>query len=347
MTEAVTERVGRPGSGPPGTSCGSGASGRSGATAPRPVTTSKPTLRVERGLMREGHRILAGMDEVGRGALAGPVSVGVVLIDATCRSAPKGVRDSKLLAPARREQLVRPVQRWALAWGVGHATPEEIDTWGIMTGLRLAGRRALKAAGLVPDLVILDGNHDWLSDPGQDVLFALPPSGPELATEPGGPASEPDELRHATGFLGRTPPELESVPSVRTVIKGDRSCSSVAAASILAKVERDAMLVERAPEFPEYCWELNKGYAAPEHLAAIAAHGPCPWHRRSWRLPGAATVPEPTVGSALETNPDHGPVSLTGAAATVEAPLATLIDAAPVLVSRPMGDDDQMEVCTS
>lgn len=221
--------------------------------------SKKPSLRVERALQREGHRVLAGMDEVGRGALAGPVSVGVVVIDETCRSAPQGVKDSKLLTPAHRERMVRPIRRWALAHAVGHATPVEIDEIGIMGGLRLAGTRALEAlaaAGVVPDLVILDGNHDWLTPPGDMGLFA---------------------------FIEGGCPWL---PPVTTMIKADLRCSSVAAASVLAKVERDGLMVGLDPEHPAYGWAVNKGYAAPEHLRAIAQHGPSVHHRQSWRLPG-------------------------------------------------------------
>jgi ribonuclease HII len=228
--------------------------------------TRKPSLRVERALQRDGHRVLAGMDEVGRGALAGPVSVGVVVIDETCRSAPQGVKDSKLLTPAHRERMVRPIRRWALAYAVGHASPAEIDEIGNMGGLRLAGTRALAAVGeqgVVPDLVILDGNHDWLTPPDELGLLAFV-----------------DE---------RTGP---SVPPVTTMIKADLKCSSVAAASVLAKVERDAMMVALDPEHPAYGWAVNKGYAAPEHMLALEVHGPCVQHRRSWRLPGVVELME-------------------------------------------------------
>ncbi len=156
------------------------------------------------------------MDEVGRGALAGPVSVGVVVIDETCRSAPVGVKDSKLLTPLARGRMVRPIQRWARAYAVGHSSPAEIDEIGIMGGLRLAGMRALAsiaAAGVVPDLVILDGNHDWLTPP--------------------------DEL----GLLAFAHEGAPSVPPVTTMIKADMKCSSVAAASVIAKVERDGLMV--------------------------------------------------------------------------------------------------------
>jgi ribonuclease HII len=225
----------------------------------RPTGSRKPSLRVERALQRDGHRVLAGMDEVGRGALAGPVSVGVVLIDETCRSAPAGVKDSKLLTPGARVSMVPKIRRWAMAYAVGHASAAEIDDIGIMAALRLAGCRALTAVGVVPDLVILDGNHDWLTAPEEVGLFAFADDGA---------ASGP-----------QTPP-------VTTMIKADMKCSSVAAASVLAKVERDALMMAAAPDHPAYRWEENKGYAAPEHLAALEAHGASALHRRSWRLPG-------------------------------------------------------------
>ncbi|TQM62575.1 ribonuclease HII [Humibacillus xanthopallidus] len=223
----------------------------------RPAPSKKPSLRVERALQRSGHRLLAGMDEVGRGALAGPVSVGVVVIDETVRSAPVGVKDSKLLTERARKGLVPRIQRWAVAYAVGHAGPDEIDAIGIMAALRLAGTRALGSLGVVPDLVILDGNHDWLTAPGEVGLLAFS-----------------DDAAGA------------STPPVTTMIKADMKCSSVAAASVLAKVERDDLMVGLAADHPAYGWALNKGYAAPEHMDAIARLGPCELHRRSWRLPG-------------------------------------------------------------
>jgi ribonuclease HII len=207
-----------------------------------------PSLRVERALLREGHRLLAAVDEVGRGALAGPASVGVVLVDADVRTAPAGVRDSKLLTPAAREALVPRIRRWAPRHAVGHASPAEVDEVGILGALRLAARRAL-ATLPTPDLVLLDGNHDWLTDPMSGGLFAA------------------------------------TTPPVRTLIKADMSCSSVAAASVLAKVERDAMMVALHAEHPAYGWAGNKGYSAPEHFAALTELGATVHHRRSWRLP--------------------------------------------------------------
>jgi len=225
------------------------------------TTSRKPTLRVERALQRAGHRLLAGMDEVGRGALAGPVSVGVVVIDDVCRSAPVGVKDSKLLSHQMRERMVPKIQGWATAYAVGHASPGEIDRYGIMVALRLAGTRALATLPVIPDLVILDGNYDWLTDPERVGLLGLLEDGADIAP---------------------------CVP-VMTMVKADMFCSSVAAASVLAKVERDAMMVALAAEVPGYAWELNKGYAAPEHCAALESRGPSVHHRVSWRLPGVTS----------------------------------------------------------
>ncbi|WP_141012902.1 ribonuclease HII [Nocardioides sambongensis] len=221
-----------------------------------------PTLRIARRLLRDGLVSLAGADEVGRGALCGPVTVAVVQVTEATRSAPQGVRDSKLLSAEARSRLAPRIRRWA-PYGVGHASPAEIDEFGIITAMRLAGHRAIAALPEPPSTVLLDGNHDYLSPPEQDALLA--PAG-----------------------------LLEVSPPVVTMIKADLRCAAVAAASILAKTERDAIMTELAAEHPAYGWAANKGYSAPEHLAALAEHGPTPYHRTSWRLPGL----EPGLGSA-------------------------------------------------
>jgi ribonuclease HII len=236
------------------------------ATRPAPRVAA-PSLREERKLLRAGHRWLAAIDEVGRGALAGPVSVGVVVIDLETRSAPAGVRDSKLLTPAHRRALVPRLRRWAPLHAVGHASPQEIDRIGIIAALRLAACRALDEIPVRPDCALLDGNHNWLHRGGR-VLEEAPPALFEVAA--------PD-----------TPPDPVWVPPVVvTRIKADLRCAAVAAASVLAKVERDARMVTLAREHPEYGWDDNKGYSAPEHLAALRSHGASPLHRRSWALPG-------------------------------------------------------------
>jgi ribonuclease HII len=258
------------------------------------TASRKPSLRVERGLQRAGHKLIAGMDEVGRGALAGPVSVGVVVIDQVCRSAPVGVKDSKLLSPQVRERLVPKIRAWATAYAVGHASPAEIDQHGIIAALRFAGLRALAelaSLSVIPDLIILDGSHDWLTDPERVGLLgfleddhgglnSLRPRAP-VSTIPIAPvAVSPAPVGKA--IVGTVP--------VMTMVKADMFCSSVAAASVLAKVERDAMMVSLAATVPGYAWELNKGYAAPEHCAALESRGPSVHHRRSWRLPGASVA---------------------------------------------------------
>jgi ribonuclease HII len=221
---------------------------------PRGTRSKAPGLGHERELLAGEVRLLAGMDEVGRGSLAGPVSVGMVVIDADVRRPPTGLRDSKLLTPAYRAALAPRIQRWALAYAVGHASATEIDALGLTTALRLAGRRAFEALPVRPDLILLDGNYDWFSPPRQGDLF--------------------DEAD----------PAVDDGPPVVTRIKADLRCASVAAASVLAKTQRDALMVEYARLYPAFGWDENKGYASPSHLAALADLGPCPLHRLSWRL---------------------------------------------------------------
>ncbi len=220
-----------------------------------------PSLRIERELMRQhGARWLAAVDEVGRGALGGPVTVGVVLVSLDTPSAPTGVRDSKLLSPAARERLAPKLRRWAPSWAVAHASADEIDAVGILRALRLAGERAFAALPHRPDHVLLDGSYDWISRPA-----------PALFDDDGAP-SDPDSWL--------------APPPVTLRVKADMSCSSVAAASVLAKTTRDALMVSLADDHPDYCWEVNKGYASPEHLDALRRVGPCCEHRRSWAIPG-------------------------------------------------------------
>ncbi|MBD5788196.1 ribonuclease HII [Cellulosimicrobium terreum] len=215
------------------------------------------------------------MDEVGRGALAGPVSVGVAVVDLSTRPCPPGLTDSKLLSAAAREALVPPTRSWCLAWAVGHAGPAEIDAHGIIGALRLAGRRALaqvrRDVGDV-DTVLLDGKHDWLSRPAFDLFeaFDLDPLGDERLVE----------------------------PRVRTLVKADLQCASVAAASVLAKCERDGLMSGLARQYPAFGWDQNKGYGAAAHVTALREHGPTPQHRRSWRLPEQADLPGEDVSGA-------------------------------------------------
>lgn len=227
--------------------------------------TAAPNLAVEKSFASAGHRYVAGCDEVGRGALAGPVSVGIVVVDLDAPSPLRGVRDSKLLPPAEREALVPRIRRWSVASAVGHASAEEIDALGLMSALRAAGSRAWATVldTVTPDVVLLDGNHDWLSARSQGTLFG---------TDDGGAVTVGE-----VDTVGCTSP-------VQTRIKADLTCLSVAAASVLAKVERDALMVSLAADHPDFGWDVNKGYATESHRAAIDAAGPSRYHRRTWRL---------------------------------------------------------------
>ncbi len=220
-------------------------------------------------MLRSGLSALAGCDEVGRGALSGPATAAMVVVTADSKPAPVGVRDSKLLTAPARHDLVPRIQRWAAAWGVGHASPAEIDEFGIIAALRLAGHRALAALEIVPDTVLLDGNHDYLSLPAQSELF-------------------------------KEPRVIATVPPVVTMVKADLRCAAVAAASILAKTARDALMIELAVEYPQYGWDENKGYASAHHMDALRTHGPCDHHRRSWRLPEWTAVPVDEDGLSLD-----------------------------------------------
>lgn len=222
-------------------------------------------LEYENELLAE-HSLLAGMDEVGRGALAGPVSVGVVVVTRACGPVPPGLTDSKLLSPRSRAMLVPQVSQWCEVSAVGHASALEIDEIGIIAALRRAGRRALYTVeaevGPIP-VVLLDGKHDWLTNPPAD-LFADDFPAAELPT--GLPAST-------------------NAPRVVTRVKADVTCASVAAASVLAKCERDALMAVLSQANPGYGWDSNKGYGSSAHLRAVIELGTTHQHRRTWKLP--------------------------------------------------------------
>lgn len=255
----------------------------------------RPDRGVEDELLRH-HELVGGMDEVGRGSLAGPVTVGLAVVDrGTSDAFPQGLADSKQLTPRRREALVEPCRAWVLDWAVAHAAPAEIDALGIVGALRLAGRRALArmaARDHLPGAIILDGRADWLTEPEPDLLDAL---GAQISAGPVEPVAVPvepvesvesiGEARHSIGDESVLPARL--TPAVRMEVKGDARCAVVAAASILAKVERDA-LMSALPD-PGYDWASNKGYASASHVEALARLGASDQHRRSWNLPGVGS----------------------------------------------------------
>ncbi|WP_434597514.1 ribonuclease HII [Streptomyces sp. A5-4] len=197
-----------------------------------------PTHAVERSMRATtGAKIIAGVDEVGRGAWAGPVTVCAAVTG--LRRPPDGLTDSKLISPKRRTALAGLLEDWVTCHALGHSSPEEIDELGMTAALRLAAVRALEALPVRPDAVILDGKHDYLGLPWK----------------------------------------------VRTVIKGDQSCIAVAAASVIAKVRRDAMMAElgaQSQDFTDFAFAANAGYPSPVHKAALAERGPTPHHRLSW-----------------------------------------------------------------
>lgn len=214
------------------------------------MTVADPTLRVERALFKDGATLVIGCDEVGRGAIAGPVAVGLGVFLPDVRRMPQGLRDSKLLSEAKREALHPVVAEWTPHWAVGLADNVEVDTIGIIAGLGLAATRALEALVVegVPvesAVLVLDGSHDWLT--------------PALADWP-----------------------ETSRPRVITRVKADRDCATVAAASVLAKVHRDRLMIEADGVHPGYDWVSNKGYASSSHYAAIDRLGSSALHRWSW-----------------------------------------------------------------
>jgi len=214
----------------------------------------EPTLTLERRLLKD-HAIVIACDEVGRGALAGPVAVGAAVIDParSRKRVPAGLRDSKLVPEARRPEVAARAAAFVQHSAVGWASSVEVDEIGIIRALGLAAVRAiadLRAHGVVPEeaLVILDGNHDYIT-----------------------PAGEP----------GLT---------VRPIIKADRDCASAAAASVIAKVARDTLMTGLHDDHPAYGWARNKGYASLDHREAITAHGMSVHHRHSWAIAAAPTL---------------------------------------------------------
>ena len=193
-----------------------------------------PHFRRERALMRKGHALVAGIDEAGRGPLAGPVAAAAVILDPA--RVPKGLDDSKKLEPEAREDLYEIIVDKALAVGVAFASAAEIDAINIRQATFLAMRRALAALAEVPAYVLIDGND-------------LPPC---------------------------------LICEGETLVKGDASSASIAAASIVAKVTRDRLMRRLCTRHPVYGFSRHVGYGTAEHRAALALHGPCPAHRMTF-----------------------------------------------------------------
>jgi ribonuclease HII len=225
-------------------------------TLRRALRSKAPSLESEHSLWDAGARYVVGIDEVGRGSWAGPLTVGVVAIPRQGRL--YKLRDSKMLTEPERERAYERIIDWVDEWSVGHASPGECDALGMAAAQRLATRRALDGLHGNPDHALVDGNWDFVEGPTTHLL-----------------------------------------------IRGDARCLSIAAASIVAKVTRDRMLRELAPEFPHYGFESNKGYPSPNHRRALHAYGPSVVHRRSWSwmeglaYPGVHRVERMSAQSSL------------------------------------------------
>ena len=181
----------------------------------------------------EGFEVICGVDEAGRGPLAGPVCAAAVILPPHVRI--PGLNDSKKLSDKRRRELFPVICEQALAYGIAFATEQEIDEINILQATFLAMERALAQLKIHPDLVLIDGNRQ------RD--FGLP---------------------------------------VKTVVKGDSLSANIAAASILAKVTRDNLMVEMAKQYPEYGFDIHKGYGTKAHYDALRQYGPCPIHRKTF-----------------------------------------------------------------
>ena len=224
--------------------------------------SAAPTLDLEHRLLGERPLIIA-LDEVGRGALAGPVAVGGAVMNAETAAVPvpDGLRDSKLITEKRRPDVAARAAAWVPVSTVGWASSAEVDEVGIIRALGLAALRAIEqiaGAGFDPRdaVVLLDGNHDYITTT----------------------ARGSDEWASAAGL------------DVRTVVKGDRDCASISAASVAAKVARDALMVDLDAGYPDYAWARNKGYASAAHREAIARLGLTDHHRRSWAIAEVPTL---------------------------------------------------------
>ena len=188
---------------------------------------------IEEGLFASNTGVICGVDEAGRGPLAGPVCAAAVILPEHLEL--PGLTDSKKLTDKKRRELFPIIKEQAIAYGIGLATEKEIDEINILQATFLAMQRALDQLSVKPDLALIDGNRE------KD--FGIP---------------------------------------VKTVVKGDSLSLNIAAASVLAKVTRDDLMVATAEEYPEYGFEIHKGYGTKAHYAALTQHGPSPIHRMTF-----------------------------------------------------------------
>ena len=188
---------------------------------------------IEQSWMEKGYEIICGVDEAGRGPLAGPVCAAAVILPPNVEL--PGLNDSKKLTDKRRRELMPMIKEKAIAYGIAFADHNEIDEINILQATYLAMERALQMLSVKPQLALIDGNR------AKD--FGVP---------------------------------------VQTVVHGDSLSASIAAASVLAKVTRDDYMLEMAKEYPQYAFDIHKGYGTKAHYAALTEFGACPIHRQSF-----------------------------------------------------------------
>lgn len=191
-------------------------------------------LSYERRLWKKGLKYVVGVDEVGRGSLAGPVVAAAVILPLNCLIA--GIADSKKLSPQKREKLFPEIRRKAVRVGVGKVSHKLIDQFGIGKANLLAMKKAVEKLKIAPDYLLVDGERNKIDS---------------------------------------------SIPQ-RGISGGDRKCASIAAASIIAKVTRDRIMLGYHKKYPEYRFDRHKGYGTREHLRKLKKYGPCPIHRKSF-----------------------------------------------------------------
>ena len=211
-----------------------------------PERSGPDSTAYETDAFSRGFRHIAGVDEAGRGPLAGPVVAAAVVFEPGAFN--PDIKDSKLLTPKKRERLTGWIQERSAAWAVGVADPSEIDHLNILRASLLAMARAVRGLDVAPDFLMIDGP------------YGIPTA----------------SLLEGDGS-GAAP------PAQRMIKGGDRVCFSIAAASIIAKVARDRMMVELDAAYPEYGFASHKGYRSRRHSAALDRYGPCPVHRHSFR----------------------------------------------------------------
>ncbi len=216
----------------------------------RLLKTLRCTLKFEKLAWATGVTLVAGVDEVGRGSLFGPVVAAAVILDPKDRI--RGLRDSKLLPAERREELAERIRERAIAWAISAVDSARIDQINIYHASRLAMRQAV------------------------------------------------EQLAPQAGYLLVDAMKIDSALPQRAIIHGDALSASIAAASIIAKVERDRMISAWDPVFPIYGLASNKGYSTPRHLAALREHGPSPLHRQSFAPVWSAPIPQEVLSFMQE-----------------------------------------------